>query len=80
MSHDGYRGVDIRLKYDLMGDQYILLCDSYTNGSAEVFLMIKSTKPTLALPDDRFSIPFDRIPTFVRSSCLKKISNQEEAL
>jgi hypothetical protein len=34
--------------------------------------MINSTIPTLALPNDRFSIPFDGIPTFVRSSYLKK--------
>ena len=30
MSHDEYRGVDIRLKYDLMSDQHTLLCDTYT--------------------------------------------------
>jgi hypothetical protein len=35
--------------------------------------MINSSRPTLALPNDRFSIPFDQIPTFVRSSCLKKV-------
>jgi len=35
--------------------------------------MINSTIPTLVLPNDRFSIPFDGIPTFVRSSCLKKV-------
>jgi hypothetical protein len=34
--------------------------------------MINSTIPILALPNDRFSIPFDGISTFVRSSCLKK--------
>ena len=75
MSHAGYRGVDIRLKYDLMSDQY----DTYTNGSVDFFLMINSTRPTLALPKDQFSIPFDGIPTCVRSPCLKKFSNQEEA-
>ncbi len=35
--------------------------------------MINSTIPTLALPNDRFFIPFDVNATFVRSSCLKKI-------
>ena len=79
MLHEGYRGVDIKLKYDFESDQFTLFCDTYTNGSAELFLMINSSRPTLALPNDRFSIPFDGIPTFVRSSCLKKISNQEEA-
>jgi hypothetical protein len=72
MLHDGYRGVDIQLKYDFESDQFTLFCDTYTNGSADFFLMINSTIPTLALPNDRFSIPFDGIPTFVRSSCLKK--------
>ena len=81
MLHDGYRGVDIRLKYNLMSDQYTLFCDTYTNGSVELLLMINSTRLTLALLHDRFSIPFDGIPTFVRSSCLKKKnSNQEDAL
>ncbi len=73
MSHDGYRGVYIRLKYDLISDQYTLLCDTYTNGSVEFCLMINSTRLTLAFPKDRFSIPFDGIPTFVRSACLKKL-------
>ena len=71
MLHDGYRGDDIQLKYDFESDQFYPLCDTYTNGSAELFLMIYSTRPTLALPNDRFFIPFDGIPTFVRSSCLK---------
>ncbi len=73
MLHDGYRGVDIQLKYDFESDQFTLFCDTCTNGSAEFFLMINLTIPTLALPNDRFSIPFDGIPTFVRSSCLKKV-------
>jgi hypothetical protein len=72
MSHDGYRGVDIQLNYNFESDQFTLFCDTYTNGSADFFLMINSTIPTLALPKDRFSIPFDGIPTFERSSCLKK--------
>ncbi len=72
-THDGYRGMEVRLTYDLMSDQYTLLCDTYTKGSVENFLMIKSTKPTLALLKDRFSIPFDGIATFVRSLCLKNI-------
>jgi hypothetical protein len=72
MLHDGYRGVDIQLKYNFESDQFTLSCDTYTNGSTELFLMINSTRPTLALPNDRFSISFDGIPTFVRSSCLKK--------
>ena len=73
MLHDGYRGVDIQLKYNFESDQFTLFCDTYTNGSADFFLMINSTIPTLALPNDQFSIPFDGIPTFVRSSCLKKV-------
>ena len=35
--------------------------------------MMNSTKPTLALPKNQFSIPFDGIPTFLRSSCLRNI-------
>jgi hypothetical protein len=60
-----------------MSDQYTLLCDTYTKGSVEIFLVIKSTKPTLALPKDRFSIPFNGIATFVRSPCLKNIQQSE---
>ena len=52
MSHNGYRGMEVRLTYDLMSDQYTLLCDTDTKGSVENFLMIKSTKPTLALTKD----------------------------
>ena len=73
MSHNGYRGMDVRLTYDLMSDQYTVCCDTYTKGSVEIFLMMNSTKPTLALPKSQFSIPFDGIPTFVRSSCLRNI-------
>ncbi len=79
MLHDGYRGVDIQLKYNFESDQFTLFFDTYTNVSAEIFLMINSTIPTLALPNDRFSIPFERIPTFVRSSCLKKIQQSGRA-
>ena len=63
----------VQLMYDLMSDQFILCCDTYTKGSVENFLMMKSTKPTLALPKNQFSIPFNGIPTFVRSSCLRNI-------
>ena len=52
MLHDGYRGMEVRLTYDLMSDQYTLLSDTDTKGSVENFLMIKSTKPTLALTKD----------------------------
>jgi hypothetical protein len=73
MSHNGYRCVDLQLNYDLKSDKNTVLCKTYTSGSSEVFLMINSARPTLALPKERFSIPFHGIPTFVRSSCLKKI-------
>ena len=76
MSHNGYRGMEVRLTYDLMSDQYTFLCYTDTNGSVENFLMINSTRPTVALPKDRFSIPFGGIATFVRSSCLKKLATR----
>jgi hypothetical protein len=59
MSHNGYRGVDLQLKYDLESDEYTVFCKTYTSGSSEVFLMTNSARPTLALPKERCSIPFD---------------------
>jgi hypothetical protein len=33
MLDDGYRGVNIQLKYYFESDQITLFCDTYTNGS-----------------------------------------------
>jgi hypothetical protein len=80
MSHKGYRGVDHQLKYDLESDEYTVFCKTYTSGSSEVFLVINSARPTLALTKARFSIPFDGIPAFARSSCLKNFQQSGRGL
>jgi hypothetical protein len=48
-------------------------CDTYTNGSYELFSLIGSTVPTLEMPSGRLSIPFNGILTFIRSTYLTGI-------
>ncbi len=73
MSHIGYRGIDIKLDYNIKNDRYTTRCDTYTNGSYELFSLIGSTVPTLEMPSGRLSIPFNGILTFIRSTCLTGI-------
>ena len=40
--HKGYRGVDLKLQYNLENDSHVVFCDTYTHGSFEVFVMVNS--------------------------------------
>ncbi len=73
MLHIGYRGIDIKLDYNIKNDRYTTRCDTYTNGSYELFSLIGLTVPTLEMPSGRLSIPFNGILTFIRSTCLTEI-------
>jgi hypothetical protein len=70
--HNGYRGVDLKKQYNLENDSSVVFCDTYTQGSFEVFVMVNSVRLTLLLPKQRFSLPKDGLPTFIRSSCMTK--------
>ena len=71
--HSGYRGVDVKFQYSLENDSSVIFCDTYTHGSSEVFVLVNSVRPTVLLPKQRFSLPLDGIPTFIRSSCMTNI-------
>ncbi len=53
MSHIGYRGIDIKLDYIIENDRYTTRCDTYTNGSYELFSLIGLTVPSLEMPSGR---------------------------
>jgi hypothetical protein len=40
--HHGYRGLDLKLLYNLENDSRVVFCGTYTHGSFEVFVMVNS--------------------------------------
>ena len=70
--HNGYRGFDLNLQYYLKNDSTVVFCETYTQGSYEVFVMVNSVIPTILHPKQRFSMPIDGCATFIRSSCMTK--------
>ena len=68
--HNGYRGFDLKMQYNVETDSSVVFCETYTHGSFEVFVMVNSTIPTILLPKQRFTLPKDGLPTFIRSSCM----------
>jgi hypothetical protein len=68
--HNGYMGFDLNLQYNLENDSRVVFCETYTQGSYEVFVMVNSVIPTILHPKQRFSMPIDGCATFIRSSCM----------
>jgi hypothetical protein len=70
--HQGYRGLDSKLQYNLENDSHVVFCDTYTHGSFEVFVMVDSVRLCLLLPNQQFTLPKKGFPPFIRSSCMTK--------
>jgi hypothetical protein len=70
--HKGYRGVDLKLQYNMENDSHVVFCDTYTYGSFEVFVMVNSVQLSLLLPKQQFTLPKEGLPTFIRISCMTK--------
>ena len=45
MTHIGYRGIHLHLTYSVENDRYTTMCDTYSNGSYELFSLLGSTIP-----------------------------------
>ena len=45
--HDGYRGFDMNIQYNLENDSRFVFCETYTQGSYEVFVMVNSVVSVL---------------------------------
>ncbi len=71
--HHVYRGLDLKLPYNLENDSRVVLSDTYTHGSFEVFGMVNSVHLSLFLPKKRFTLLKQGFPTFIRSGCLTKL-------
>jgi hypothetical protein len=67
--HHGYRGLDLKLLYNLENDSHVVFCDTYTHGSFEVFVMVNSVRLSHFLPKKQFTLPKQGLPTFKRSGC-----------
>jgi hypothetical protein len=78
--HQGYRGLDLKLLYNLKNDSHVVFCDTYTHGSFEVFVMVNSVRLSLFLPKKRFNLPKHGLPTFIRSGCLTKFKQSGQGL
>jgi hypothetical protein len=70
--HKGYRGVDLKLQYNLKNDSHVVFCDTYTHGPFKVFVMVNSVQLSLLLPKQQFTLPKEGLPTFIRSACMTK--------
>ncbi len=70
--HHIYRGLDLKLLYNLENDSRVVFCDMYTHGSFEVFVMVNSVHLSLFLPKKGFTLPKQGLPTMIRSDCLIK--------
>jgi hypothetical protein len=68
--HNGYRGLELNIKYNLENDSRVVFSETYTQGSYEVFVMVNSVIPEVLHPKKRFSMPIDGCATFIRSSCM----------
>jgi hypothetical protein len=78
--HHGYRGLDLKLLYNLENDYCVVFCDTYTHGSFEVFVMVNSVRLSLFLSKKQFTLPKHRLPTFMRSGCLTKFEQSGQGL
>ncbi len=60
--HHVHRGLDLKLPYNLENDSRVVFCDTYTQGSFEVFVMVNSVRLSLFLPKKRFTLPKQGFP------------------
>ncbi len=49
--HQGYRGLDLKLQYNLENDSHVVFCDTHTHGSFKVFVMVNSVRLCFLLPN-----------------------------
>ena len=70
--HNGYRGLDLKIHYNFENDTRVVFCETYTQGTYELFVMVNSVIPILLNPKQQFCLPIEGYPTFIRSSCLTK--------
>jgi hypothetical protein len=61
--HNGYKGLDLKIHYNLENDTHVVFCDTYTQGSYELFVMVNSVVPILLNPKQQFSLPIEGYPT-----------------
>lgn len=66
--HNGSRGVDL----DISFDSELVFVDTYTRGSVDIFVLFDFGELKSVLIDQRFSIPLDSYPVFIRNTCLSK--------
>ncbi len=78
--HQGYRGLDLKLQYNLENDSHVGFCDIYTHGSFEVFVMVNSVQLCVLLPNQQFTLPKKGFPTFIRSACMTKFKQSGNGL
>ena len=52
--HNGYRGLELNIKYNLENDSRVVFSETYTQGSYEVFVMVNSVIPEVLHPKKRF--------------------------
>ena len=78
--HHIYRGLDLKLLYNLENDSCVVFCDTYIHGSGEVFVMVNSVRLSLFLPKKQFTLPKQGLPTFIRSGCLTKFKHSGQGL
>ena len=71
--HNNFRGADFCTAYDIASDSQTIFCQSYTHGSTEVWTMVGSNELAVWRAKERFRIPFEGPPTFVRSACMVKL-------
>jgi hypothetical protein len=62
----------LKLQYNLENDSHVVFCDTYIHGSFKVFVMVNSVQLSLLLPKQRFTLPKEGLPTFIRSACMTK--------
>jgi hypothetical protein len=72
--------LDLKLQYNLENDSHVVFCDTYTHGSFKVFVMVNSVRLSLLLPKQRFTLPKERLPTFIRSACMTKFKQSGKGL
>ena len=78
--HNGYRGLELNIKYNLENDSRVVFSETYTQGSYEVFVMVNSVIPEVLHPKKRFSMPIDGCATFIRSSCMTNFKQSGRGL